>query len=272
MDDLSIINYLNNYDVVNANQTTATPENTNSFVSFEETLSLAKRTLTAMSVDAALVSLKSKGETGINLDSKLAYDLGLVNKWINSFEKTKGAAAGSTTDAINASVTDTQPKSQYIRSIDLNNLPIDVSQYHTDKCPTHVGSSGYENTGVLHCSDELQECFEVASAVTGVDVKLIKAVSFRESSFRENTKYTAKGYMALMPSACDSYGVKDVLDPLQNILGGAAILANFLNRYNGDLSLTLAAYNAGPGTVQKNGGVPPRCNKYINDIIGFYNS
>lgn len=268
MDDLSILNYINNYDVVNANQTTATPENTSSPVSFAETLDLAKRTLTAMSVDAALVSLKSKGETGINLDSKLAYDLGLVSKWVNNFEQTQGAGA----NALNPSLTDTTPQSQYIRSIDINNLPIDVSQYKTNKCPTHTGSSGYDNTGVLKCSDELQECFEVASAVTGVDVKLIKAVSFRESSFRENTKYTAKGYMALMPSACDSYGVKDVLDPLQNILGGAAILANFLNRYDGDLSLTLAAYNAGPGTVQKNGGVPPRCNKYINDIIGFYNS
>ena len=67
----------------------------------------------------------------------------------------------------------------------------------------------------------------------------------------------ALGLMQLMPATARQYGVKDALDPWQNLRGGAAHLSDLLDRYDGDLTLTLAAYNAGSGAVQRYRGVPP---------------
>lgn len=67
----------------------------------------------------------------------------------------------------------------------------------------------------------------------------------------------ALGLMQLMPATARDMGVEDPMDPRQNIFGGARYLRNVLNQFDGDLDLALAAYNAGPGTVRKHGGIPP---------------
>lgn len=105
----------------------------------------------------------------------------------------------------------------------------------------------------------LDGIFEEAADKYGVDVRILKAVGFVESNFRSNavSKSGAMGVMQLMPYTAKSYGVDDPFDAEQNINGGAKLLADLLEKYDGNVSLSVAAYNAGSGAVDKYGGVPP---------------
>ena len=104
--------------------------------------------------------------------------------------------------------------------------------------------------------------------------ELIWAVIKVESNFRDQaiSRVGAQGLMQLMPSTADSIGLRDALDPEQNILGGAYYLRRLANRFSGDLVFTLAAYNAGPGAVQRHGGVPPypETQNYVRQVLGYY--
>ncbi len=98
-----------------------------------------------------------------------------------------------------------------------------------------------------------------ASEKHGLSTNLIKAVIHAESGFNPHavSPKGALGLMQLMPFNLRTYGVKDPYSPEQNINGGTKMLSKLLNRYSGNLSLALAAYNAGEGAVQKYRGVPP---------------
>jgi soluble lytic murein transglycosylase-like protein len=87
---------------------------------------------------------------------------------------------------------------------------------------------------------------------------LIKAVALVESGFnpRAVSPKGAKGLMQLMPATARSYGVKNVHDPYENLRAGANHLRTLLDEFSGDLTLALAAYNAGSGAVRRHGGVP----------------
>ena len=80
------------------------------------------------------------------------------------------------------------------------------------------------------------------------------------------------GVMQLMPSTAKSLGVTDAYNARDNIMGGAKVISDHLSRYDGDLSLALAAYNAGSGNVAKYGGVPPftETQNYIKKVLSYY--
>lgn len=104
--------------------------------------------------------------------------------------------------------------------------------------------------------------------------ELIWAVMKVESDFRHKavSRAGARGLMQLMPSTAAAIGVRDALDPEQNILGGAYYLRRLANRYRGDVIFTLAAYNAGPGAVSRHGGIPPfpETQSYIRKVLSYY--
>jgi len=118
---------------------------------------------------------------------------------------------------------------------------------------------------------ELQRAFEKASKETGLSVGLLRAVAEVESNCnpRAVSPAGAVGVMQLLPSTAESLGVKDSYDPEENVLAGAKYLKMMLDRYDGDLVKALAAYNAGPGAVDRYGGVPPyrETRNYVRKVL-----
>ena len=92
-----------------------------------------------------------------------------------------------------------------------------------------------------------------------MDANLIRAVMQAESAFHPYavSRAGAEGLMQLMPELSDEMGVSDSFDPRENIMGGARYLKRLLDYHNGNIDLALASYNAGPGNVERYGGVPP---------------
>jgi soluble lytic murein transglycosylase-like protein len=111
-----------------------------------------------------------------------------------------------------------------------------------------------------------------AAASNGIDPALLKGLVSQESGFNPNAQSGAGavGLTQLMPGTASSLGVTNPLDPAQSLQGGAKYLREQLDRFGGDETLALAAYNAGPGAVQKYGGVPPyaETQNYVKSVMG----
>jgi soluble lytic murein transglycosylase-like protein len=98
-----------------------------------------------------------------------------------------------------------------------------------------------------------------ASQQYGVEEAVVRAIIHAESAYRANaiSHAGAQGLMQLIPATASRFGVSDPFDPGQNIRGGVQYLAWLMKRYSSNLTLVAAAYNAGEGAVDRNGGVPP---------------
>jgi soluble lytic murein transglycosylase-like protein len=149
---------------------------------------------------------------------------------------------------------------------------------------TYSGPSIYTNDGVRPLraappptsatprapSAVVEQAIAAAATRYAVSAPLLREIAWQESRYNQAaiSPKGARGVMQLMPATAQSLGV-DAYDLKSNIDGGAAYVAQLLRRFNGDLERTLAAYNAGPESVERYGGVPPfaETQAYVRSIL-----
>ena len=137
------------------------------------------------------------------------------------------------------------------------------------------GLAGKYNIQSIRSSNEgkYADVIQQVSDTYGIPKTLIQKMIEVESDFNPNTVSSAgaMGLMQLMPANVKEQGINNPFSPAESIEGGVKELTGYLKKYNGDLVLALAAYNAGPGNVKKYGGVPPfqETKNYIKKILNI---
>ena len=154
----------------------------------------------------------------------------------------------------------------YAPSVQASEAPAKVAaEVAADYIPADIPSSG---------DRELDLIILRAGERHGVDPRFLHAVIWQESKYkvRARSHVGAQGLMQLMPPTAKRFGCSDPHDPVANIEAGAKYLRWLLKRFNGNVSLALAGYNAGEGAVDKYNGVPPykETQNYVRIITGRY--
>ena len=213
-----------------------TPKNTDEAVTtFRECLASAERSVQAMAVDALLAASNS----------------GAVS--LDTVQQILGFTPQTDAPVDTSPVTDT---------------------FTSSSSSANTTAANATSSGSVSSPENLEEYFKEASETYGVDINLLKAIARQESNFNPSATSSAgaMGVMQLMPSTAKGLGVTNAYDAQENIMGGAKLMAQNLKKYNGDVSLALAAYNAGGGNVDKYGGIPPfkETQNYVKKVLGYY--
>jgi soluble lytic murein transglycosylase-like protein len=143
--------------------------------------------------------------------------------------------------------------------------------------PVPVQQASQKTAKMLPIADpKIEKVIQDMATRHGVDVNLIKAIIKAESNNNPKAVSSkgAQGLMQLMPPTARNLGVANSLDPAQNVDGGVRYLKQLMALYSGNLELSMAAYNAGPGAVERHGGIPPyrETQQYVKKIGNLYGS
>ena len=225
--------------------------------SFDENLRAAKRAVNAMTADYAIARAKQAGAHGFDLNSELAVALGISVS--GSASNTASSSSGSAGTASNTA-SSSSGSAGTASSASSSGISGNASSEYSDD---------------LACPAELEAYFKEASDTYGVSIRFLKSIAKAESNFQTDatSKSGAMGVMQLMPFTAEELGVSDAYNAHDNIMGGAKLLSQLLQKYDNNLSLAAAAYNAGSNSVDKYGGIPPfpETQNYVEKVLSYYN-
>lgn len=186
---------------------------------------------------------------------------------LSGYGKTKGSQApqGTANPA-----TKTKTKAKTLQDYRLEAAP---SRYRTQRQKSAVAAKAPVSATATQVPEKLQRVIEESARKYELPEKLLTAVIKVESNFnpRAVSSEGAKGLMQLMPATARKLGVKNAFDIAQNIDGGSRYLKQMLERYGGRVDLALAAYNAGPGAVDRHRGIPPykETKGYVKKVMAY---
>ncbi len=157
----------------------------------------------------------------------------------------------------------------------LNESTKALSSGSTDSNDSSASTQTTSSASTVSSPQDYEAYFKEASETYGVATSILKSIAKAESNFNPSavSKAGAIGIMQLMPSTAASLGVSNSYDARENIMGGAKYISQLLSRYQGNISLALAAYNAGTGNVDKYGGIPPftETQNYVQKVLSYMN-
>ena len=268
---------IDNYNITTSNTSTGTtisdiPE----AESFQEVLVLNQTALKAMTIDAMVAesATGSVSPDAVNAAAIMKFRSTLgshVKAPMPQEDRNDGPKKVNKDSAISEN---TKPSENTSSKDTTTNT--DITENITQNSTVNNSVSNVYNSGVLKCSDELNRYFQEAAETYGIDVKLLKSIAYAESNFNPNctSKSGAMGVMQLMPSTAKTLSVSNAYNARENIMGGAKYISKQLKDFDGNISLALAAYNAGPGNVKKYNGIPPfeETQNYVKKVLNCYHS
>lgn len=152
--------------------------------------------------------------------------------------------------------------------------PVNLTQLNTPRSDASWAGGRKQKQRAPYDSNEYDRHIEQAAGANRVDPLLIKAIIKAESAFDQyaTSSKGAQGLMQLMPDTARDMRVANSYNPTQNIHGGTRYFRKLLDRYGGDLSRSLAAYNAGPGKVPEKGPLPgiKETREYVDKVTLYY--
>lgn len=193
-------------------------------------------------------------------------DHALVSRINEQAAKRAEAAKQSNTDDFAAALADST------KAIENNQNTISTNTAVSDTSTVSTGQTAASSAS-SYTSSELDSIFEDAANTYGVSSIILKSIAKAESGFNPSAVSSAGavGIMQLMPSTAAALGVSNSYDARENIMGGAKYISQLLSNYQGNISLALAAYNAGNANVDKYGGIPPftETQNYVKKVLSY---